>query len=184
MRYIDMRHPLFVGGGAPARRGWLAWICVAALAAATPLLSGCASTPDTTAAQASPAAPATQVAQIVVDATVLPARQSELRFEIAGTVAEILVNEGDTVEAGAPLARLDPRDLQLAVDQARAALGEAQAVYTQLEAGASPEEIAAAQARRDQAAAQLTQAQGSVTASDIAAAEAQLRQSQEALARL
>nr|WP_255604486.1 HlyD family efflux transporter periplasmic adaptor subunit [Oscillochloris sp. ZM17-4] len=107
-----------------------------------------------------------------------------MRFEVGGTVAELLVAEGDAVAEGDPLARLDTRDLELAVEQARAALGEARAAYAQLEAGASPEEIAAAQARRDQAAAQLAQTQGGVTASDIAAAQAQLREANERLAQL
>lgn len=150
------------------------------------LLAACGAAPAAPAAPAGapPAESAAQPSRIVVDATVYPLRQSALRFEVSGTVAEVLVAEGDSVAAGDPLARLDTGDLELAVAQARAALGEARAAYAQLEAGATPEAIAAAKARRDQAAAQLAQAEGGVTDSDIAAAQAQLRQAEEALARL
>lgn len=152
------------------------------------LLSGCAvsaaisnSSPAT-----SPTAftAASQTRAIVADGTVLPAKVSELRFEIAGTVAEILVEEGQTVRRGDVLARLDSRDLELALEQARAVLREAQAAYAQLEAGATPEQIAAAHARRDQANAQFAQVQAAVTSSDLAAAEAQVRQAKERLAKL
>jgi len=43
-----------------------------------------------------------------------------------GTLVELKVEEGDTVEAGAVLARMDPREAQAAVDSARVALREAQ----------------------------------------------------------
>ncbi|MEO1103924.1 MAG: biotin/lipoyl-binding protein, partial [Pseudomonadota bacterium] len=41
-----------------------------------------------------------------------PAQESVLGFELAGTVATLLVDEGDRVEKGAPLARLDTRLLE------------------------------------------------------------------------
>lgn len=152
------------------------------------VLTGCAlPQPPGSAAAVAPTAqpaPAVQPQTITAEATVRPARLSELRFELGGVVTALLVAEGDTVVAGAPLARLDSRDLELAVERARSALGEAEASYRQLEAGATPEEIAAATARRDQAAAQLTQAQGSVTAADIAAAEAYVRETRARLAQL
>lgn len=134
----------------------------------------------------SPTAPlaSIQTRAVVADGTILPAKTSELRFEITGTVAEILVEEGQVVEHGEVLARLATRDLELTLEQARAALKEAEAAYAQLEAGATPEQIAAAQARRDQANAQLTQVQGAVSSSDLAAAEARLRQAKEQLAKL
>lgn len=121
---------------------------------------------------------------IVAEGTVRPARLSDLQFTISGTVTEVLVAEGDAVTEASALARLDTRDLQIAVDRARASLAEAQASYRQLEAGATPEEIAAAQARVDQARSQLAQTQGSVTRDDIAAAEAQLRQATARLEEL
>lgn len=41
-----------------------------------------------------------------------PARQTDLAFELAGTIRQILVDEGDTVRAGDVIARLDIRSLE------------------------------------------------------------------------
>lgn len=41
-----------------------------------------------------------------------PAQRTELAFELAGTIAKVLVEEGDTVEAGQPIASLDTDLLQ------------------------------------------------------------------------
>jgi RND family efflux transporter MFP subunit len=43
-----------------------------------------------------------------------------LAFQVGGRISERLVNVGDAVKAGQPLARIDPRDVQLAVAQAEA----------------------------------------------------------------
>src|SRR5690348_8957552 len=42
--------------------------------------------------------------------------------KIYGTVAEVLVHDNEPVKAGQVLVRIDPRDYQAKVDQARAAL--------------------------------------------------------------
>lgn len=57
--------------------------------------------------------------------TVRPRVESDLGFRVAGKVAERLVTQGDRVRAGQPLARLDPVDLALQRDQARAELNAA-----------------------------------------------------------
>jgi len=72
-------------------------------------------------------------------------KQATLSFEVAGRLAELLVSEGDTVEAGQTVARLTQTDWQQRVDEAQAALELAQAQLVQAKAGARPEEIAAAQ---------------------------------------
>ncbi|WP_163921588.1 efflux RND transporter periplasmic adaptor subunit [Photobacterium sp. Alg240-V54] len=48
------------------------------------------------------------------------ADKSVLSFRIAGEVTQILVRSGDTVKKGQVLARLDPRDYRLEVDDAQA----------------------------------------------------------------
>ncbi len=53
--------------------------------------------------------------------------QVELAMKVPGRVAELLVDLGDTVVKGQPIARLDPTDLDLAVRQAVAALEQARA---------------------------------------------------------
>ena len=103
-----------------------------------------------------------------------------LAFASSGTVTEVLVKEGDLVQAGQPLAHLDDRDLQLQISSAQASLQSAQAHLLQAQQGnATPQDIAAAQAglANDQANLQQTR-NGNSTAADIASAQAQLRSAQ------
>ena len=48
--------------------------------------------------------------------------ESRLGFRVAGKVTERLVQAGDAVRPGQPLARLDPQDLRLGQEAAQAAL--------------------------------------------------------------
>jgi HlyD family secretion protein len=117
--------------------------------------------------------------------TVLPKMQTTLSFQTPGRVAQVLVEEGQFVEAGTPLARLDTADLRFAISQAEVAvataqaqllsmqrepaaydiaaaeagLASAQAAYRRLLAGPSEEETTVARANLDQAQATLRQAQ-------------------------
>jgi membrane fusion protein, multidrug efflux system len=52
-----------------------------------------------------------------------------LRAEVAGTVQQVHVRPGDRVRRGAPLVTLDPRPFDLAVEEAQAAVDEAQVRY-------------------------------------------------------
>ena len=69
---------------------------------------------------------------------------SELGFERSGQLVELLVPEGSQVQAGAPLARLDVRNLQTQRLQAEAERSQAIARLTELETGARTEDIASA----------------------------------------
>lgn len=53
-------------------------------------------------------------------ATVQARHEAELAAEVGGRIAEVRVDTGETVAAGAVLARLDDRDARLALAQARA----------------------------------------------------------------
>ena len=53
-------------------------------------------------------------------------KESKLGFRVAGKIVRRNVDLGDTVKAGQVLAQLDPRDLRLGQDAARAALNAAQ----------------------------------------------------------
>jgi len=55
--------------------------------------------------------------------------EAQLKAEVAGTVAQVLVRPGDRVRRGAPLVTLDPRPFDLAVQEAEAAVDEAQVRY-------------------------------------------------------
>jgi multidrug efflux pump subunit AcrA (membrane-fusion protein) len=128
-------------------------------------------------------APQTQTLDEVVSAQgfVQPARSVDLAFRAAGRVAEVLIKEGDHVQQGQALIRLQADELQAAVSQAQAALKLAQANLAQVQDGARPEEIAAAEAGVRAAQAQLNAATaerdrltGGATDAAIAAAQARL----------
>lgn len=74
-------------------------------------------------------------------------RQVQLGFRVSGRVAEVLVEEGDRVEAGAVLARLDTTPLDNERAAAAAELAMRQADLHRLEAGMRPAEIRRAEAR-------------------------------------
>ncbi|MBK9710732.1 MAG: efflux RND transporter periplasmic adaptor subunit [Kouleothrix sp.] len=126
----------------------------------------------------------TLIATVNATGQLEPAQVASLSFAAAGRVEAVLARVGETVARGAPLARLDTRDLDLRVAQAQAALAQAQASYDRVAAGSTPAEVAAAEAQVQQAGGQLRQAQGSVTSADLQAAEAQLAQAEAQLARL
>ena len=62
------------------------------------------------------------------------AREANLSFRVSGQLLERPVDVGDSVEAGAVLARLDPADFQNAVGAAQGVLREAEAVLAKAEA--------------------------------------------------
>ena len=122
------------------------------------------------------------VAGINATGKVEPRRQAELAFANPnGRVADVLVNEGDSVVEGAPLVQLDARQLDAAVAAANAALSQAKADLQAIQEGATPEQIAAARAQVAAAQGALRQTTGSVTPADIQAARASV---DEARARL
>ncbi len=116
----------------------------------------------------------------VVSATgvVEPASTSTLSFATGGIVAEVMVQEGDTVEEGQILARLDTTVLDARVAEAEAALAIAQANLDRTKAGARPEEIE--QARHDLAAATAQVAQAAARRDEIlaGATEAEIAQAE------
>src|SRR5262249_50740033 len=152
--------------------------------------AGCSTSPEGGGATA-PTTPAAPTARAVAEGGMLtaearlgPARSTALGVPSGGIVAEVLVAEGDQVQAGQPLLRLDRARATATVAQAEAELAQAQAAYERLRGGATPEEIAAAEAQLRAARAQLRQTTGSVTAADRVAAQAQLQQARAHLAEL
>lgn len=114
-----------------------------------------------------------------------PRVQAELAFAAAsGRVVEVLVAEGDAVQAGDPLIALENRQLTAARDAAQANLAVAQADLQALRDGATPQQVAEAQAQVAAAQGSLTQTQGSVSASDLTAARAAVDEARARLAEL
>lgn len=95
-----------------------------------------------------------------------------------GRVKDVLVKEGDMVQAGQPLVVLEPGDLEAQKLIAQANLAQAQAVLDKLEKGARPEEIEQARARAMTANAALQQSRAGARSEQIAAAEARLASAQ------
>lgn len=78
---------------------------------------------------------------------------------VGGRVSEVSVAEGDSVDPGEPLYRIDPFDLQKRLAQADAETAAARAAHAQLKSGYRCEEIEQARAARDRAAAVLARAE-------------------------
>lgn len=89
-----------------------------------------------------------------------------LSFGTSGTVQEVLVEVGDTVTTGQPLAVLDTSDLELDVRLAELALTVQQAEYDRLVADPDPQEVLQAQGQLVQARAQLESAQASADSAE------------------
>ncbi len=137
---------------------------------------------------ATPARQATQVTRGDIQATVLssaalqPASDLSLTFGAAGTIASIAVKPGDHVTKGQALATLDTSDLELAVTQAQANLGSAQAKLESVKAGAATKDIANAQDTLRAAQAKLDALHQGPTTGDLATAQAALVSAQAKLA--
>jgi HlyD family secretion protein len=112
--------------------------------------------------------------EVIVDAIVVPARFADLSFQAAGTVEEVLVEEGQTVEPGHVIARLKNERQVIAIAQADARVRSVQARINELKAGSRLEELAAAEAGVDIARANLARLQEGSRPEDIAAARASL----------
>jgi multidrug efflux pump subunit AcrA (membrane-fusion protein) len=80
-----------------------------------------------------------------------PGEEVTLYFEVPGVVAEMLVEEGDDVAPGDPIARLEQDDYRLAVLRAKAELEAAVAQWELLKAGTRKEDIALARAEYERA---------------------------------
>lgn len=78
--------------------------------------------------------------------------------KVPGQIEELLVKEGDHVEAGQLLVKIDSQALQIQVEQAEANLASAQAKLASLQAGNRPQQVAQSQASVEQAAANLDNA--------------------------
>jgi HlyD family secretion protein len=120
--------------------------------------------------------------------------QVELAFRVTGRIADMKVQEGDRVSAGATLASLDPVPFQTDVASAKADVEQAQAQLDKTRHGYRVEEIAQARDGLAQRAADLENARvtlqrqqslvasGLVTHQQIDDAQARVRQSEAQLA--
>ncbi len=115
---------------------------------------------------------------VIVDGVVVPVKYAELSFKSSGNVQEILVDEGETVEKGQVIARLDNEQQVIGIAQTEASVRASQARIDELRAGSREEEIAQAQAATDVARANLQRLLEGSRPEDVAAAEAGLSAAQ------
>ncbi len=110
--------------------------------------------------------------QIVASGTI-EATQVEVAPEIGGQVIEVLAREGERVEAGQVLVRFSDALLEAQLEQAKAALGQAQANYEMVAAGlpAEQRELAIAAAELEVIAAKQA-IDDLYTKNELAAAQA------------
>lgn len=172
-----MRKPLIIGG----------WMLLALLSAATFMLLNWEQ-PNANAASSDAVPLAPNVPAISADAPaietrarVVPAQTVELSFPNKGIgdgvlVQDVLVREGAAVKKGDALAHLDTRDVQLRVENAQAALAQAQAEYQQLQADVNAGKLKSdAEIATLQAEAEAARLRASADAAKLRADAAQAR---------
>ncbi|HEX72556.1 MAG TPA: HlyD family efflux transporter periplasmic adaptor subunit [Candidatus Hydrogenedentes bacterium] len=108
----------------------------------------------------------------------IEATSVESSFRIAGWVAARLVSEGESVQAGQPLACLDREELAQEAAMRRAEVVAAAARLAELEAGSRAEEIARAKAAVSQAQARLDELEAGSRPQEIEAARAAMRRAE------
>lgn len=103
-------------------------------------------------------AQAPEFSSVLAEGEVVPVDFVNLSFQTGGIVAEVLVEEGDTVSAGDPLILLDATDVQIQRDQAAARLAsaesalasaQAQAAVVEARINSAEQQVVAAQAQLD-----------------------------------
>ncbi|MCX5659057.1 MAG: HlyD family efflux transporter periplasmic adaptor subunit [Planctomycetota bacterium] len=106
------------------------------------------------------------------------AHEIRLGSRVGGRVAEVHVEEGQSVIHGAKLVTLDPYDLQEQRARAQANVAAGQAAFDQMKSGYRAEEIAQALARRQQIDARLQRLVAGPRKQEIGVAEARLAASE------
>lgn len=141
-----------------------------------------ASSPAAPALQTSPARIGSLVSTVSSTGSVAAARQAKLSFTSSGRLAEMNVAVGDSVKAGQQLAKLDQQTLQIKLAQNESSLRVARIKLQQMKDGATPEEIAAAEASYKASAAKYRDTTAGAKESDMEAARLAVSQATLALA--
>lgn len=120
-------------------------------------------------------------ATVSATGSVAPAREVTLTFKSGGRLARVLVAEGQAVQEGDSLARLETADLEQQLVQAQASLIISEARLVQAEAGPSPEELASARASLESAQANLERLREGPSEEEIIIGQADLERAKIAL---
>ncbi|HLO52033.1 MAG TPA: efflux RND transporter periplasmic adaptor subunit [Kamptonema sp.] len=120
--------------------------------------------------------------RITASGTVQPVQRVNLSPKTSGRIAELYVEQGDRVQQGQVIARMESQDIEAQLMQAQARLASAIAKLDKLQVGTRPEEITQAQARLEQIEANLAQLRSGSRSEEVASAEASLNEAQARLA--
>jgi len=113
-------------------------------------------------------------ATISATGNVVADREATVAFASSGKIVAVDATEGQLVEAGQVLARLDTTSLEWQVARSQASLDTTQARLAQAQQPASAEDLASAQAALDSAIASYDKAKEGTSAEDLASAQAAL----------
>ncbi len=111
--------------------------------------------------------------RITANGEAVPVQRLNLNPKTAGRLAKLYVEQGDRVQQGQIIARMDSQEIEAKRDQALAELSRTQANLALLKAGNRPEEIGQAQASVGEAQAKIASAQ---TRLDLASARVRRNQ--------
>ncbi|WP_017655903.1 efflux RND transporter periplasmic adaptor subunit [Fortiea contorta] len=112
--------------------------------------------------------------RITASGKVVPVQSVNISPKNPGVLAQLDVEQGDRVQQGQIIARMDIGDIQAQILQYRANVAQAEAQLQEARAGSRPQEISQAKARVAQAEAQLQQARAGNRDQEIGQAQAQV----------
>lgn len=112
--------------------------------------------------------------RITASGKVVPVQSVNISPKNPGVLAQLYVEQGDRVEQGQIIARMDVGDIEAQIAQYRANVAQSQAQLDQAKAGNRPQEIAQAKARLAQVQAQLAESVAGNRPQEIAKAQAQI----------
>jgi membrane fusion protein (multidrug efflux system) len=110
---------------------------------------------------------------------------TQISARVGGTVLAVHVDDNQRVDAGATLVEIDPRDYQVAVDKARAALADAQAAEVAAQSGvpittkAATSNLTTAHGSVEQAVSAVSAAQKQLEAARARVVSAQAKQREQ-----
>jgi HlyD family secretion protein len=112
--------------------------------------------------------------RITASGKVVPVQSVNISPKNPGVLSQLYVQQGDRIQQGQILARMDSASIEAQKSQYRANLAQSQAQLAEALAGSRPQEIAQSKARLAQAQAQLAQAQAGNRPQEIAQSQSQV----------
>ncbi|MEA5505485.1 efflux RND transporter periplasmic adaptor subunit [Halotia wernerae UHCC 0503] len=112
--------------------------------------------------------------RISASGKVVPVQSVNISPKNPGVLAQLYVEQGDRVQQGQIIAKMDVGETQAQIQQYKANLAQVQAQLAEAQAGSRPQEIAQSRARLAQAQAQLAESRAGNRPQEIAKAQAQV----------